>query len=53
MKHLDKHQVAGWIAVGFSTIITCIWAFWGIIENFHESWWLVGIDDPRAKTKCR
>ena len=32
-------QVAGWIAVGISTIITCIWAFWGIIENFHEGWY--------------
>jgi hypothetical protein len=25
--------------VGISTIITCIWAFWGIIENFHEGWY--------------
>jgi hypothetical protein len=22
-----------------STIITCIWAFWGIVENFHEGWY--------------
>ena len=29
----------GWIAVGVSTIITCFWAFWGIIENFHEGWY--------------
>jgi hypothetical protein len=39
MKHLDKQQVAGWIAVGFSTVITCFWAFWGISENFHEGWY--------------
>ena len=39
MKNLDMRQVAGWIAVGISTIITCIWAFWGIIENFHEGWY--------------
>jgi hypothetical protein len=38
MKNLDKRQIAGWIAVGISTIITCFWAFWGIIENFHEGW---------------
>jgi hypothetical protein len=25
--------------VGFSVIITCFWAFWGIIENFHEGWY--------------
>ena len=39
MKHLDRRQLAGWIAVGFSTVITCFWAFWGIIENFHEGWY--------------
>ncbi|MCJ7659357.1 MAG: hypothetical protein MUO67_09430 [Anaerolineales bacterium] len=39
MKKLDKRQVAGWIAVGFSIVITCFWAFWGIIENFHEGWY--------------
>jgi hypothetical protein len=31
--------VAGWIAVGLSTTVTCFWAFWGIIENFHEGWY--------------
>ena len=25
--------------MGFSTILTCFWAFWGIIENFHEGWY--------------
>jgi len=39
MKQLDKRQVIGWIAVGISTVITCFWAFWGIIENFHEGWY--------------
>ena len=39
MKHLDKRQIVGWIAVGISTAITCFWAFWGIIENFHEGWY--------------
>jgi len=29
----------GWVAVGVSTVITCFWAFWGIIENFHEGWY--------------
>ena len=38
-EQLDKRQIAGWIAVGFSTAITCFWAFWGIIENFHEGWY--------------
>jgi len=38
-KRFDKHQILGWLAVGLSTIITSIWAFWGIIENFHEGWY--------------
>jgi hypothetical protein len=36
MKHHDRRQIAGWIAVGFSTLLTCFLEFWGIIENFHE-----------------
>jgi hypothetical protein len=39
MKQLEKHQVVGWIAVGCSTVITCVWAFWGAVENFHEGWY--------------
>lgn len=39
MRKLDRRQIAGWMAVGISTIITCFWAFWGIIENFHEGWY--------------
>ena len=39
INNLNKSLVAGWIAVGISTIITCFWAFWGIIENFHEGWY--------------
>jgi len=39
MKQLKKQKIMGWIAVGVSTVITCVWAFWGIIENFHEGWY--------------
>lgn len=39
MKQPDKRHVVGWIAVGLSTAITCFWAFWGVIENFHEGWY--------------
>jgi len=39
MKRTNKRQVVGWIAVGLSLVITCFWAFWGIIENFHEGWY--------------
>jgi len=33
------NQILGWIAVCLSTTITCFWAFWGIVENFHEGWY--------------
>jgi len=39
MKHLDRRLIAGWVAVGLSILITCSWAFWGVIENFHEGWY--------------
>ena len=39
MKQIDKRQLAGWLALGVSTLITCFWAFWGIVENFHEGWY--------------
>ncbi len=38
MKHLDKPQKMGWIAVSFSVVITALWAFWGASEAFHEGW---------------
>src|SRR6266542_3863585 len=34
----DAPRMLGWIAVGSSTLIACFWAFWGILENFHEGW---------------
>jgi hypothetical protein len=38
-ERLGKRQIVGWTAVVLSTVITCFWAFWGIIENFHEGWY--------------
>lgn len=32
-----------WIAIGISAFVTNLWAFWGIIENFHEGWYYEGI----------
>jgi hypothetical protein len=40
MEHrLDKRRMVGWLAVGLSAVISCFWAMWGIIENFHEGWY--------------
>ena len=41
MKNLDKRQILGWIAVGLSIVITCVWASWGISETFHCMFWLM------------
>jgi hypothetical protein len=29
---------AGWSAVALNLLVSCLWAFWGAIENFHEGW---------------
>lgn len=39
MKQIDNRKIAGWVAVVISLAITCFWAYWGIIENFHEGWY--------------
>jgi hypothetical protein len=60
MKQLDKHQIVGWIAVGLPiiVIITCFWASWGIIENFHKGWYFqsllsnVGLSPIGARKPC-
>lgn len=36
---IRRQQVLGWAAVVLSTLAACFWAFWGIIENFHEGWY--------------
>lgn len=38
-KEHNKYQIVGWIALGISTVVSSFWAFWGIIENFHEGWY--------------
>ena len=48
-----KYQrVLGWCAVGLSTLTACFWAFWGIIENFHEGWWQPSIWMRLASLLC-
>ena len=32
-------KIVGWVAVGITVIFTCLWTYWGIIENFHEGWY--------------
>ena len=39
MKQINKRRLAGWVALSMSTLVTSFWAFWGIVENFHEGWY--------------
>jgi hypothetical protein len=39
IRSVNKRRIVGWLAVSSSIVITCFWAFWGIIENFHEGWY--------------
>ncbi len=42
MKEILKTKtkiIIGWISVSVSILTACFWAFWGIIENFHEGWY--------------
>jgi hypothetical protein len=34
-----RQAILGWIALGISMLIAALWAFWGIMEAFHEGWW--------------
>ena len=36
-------SILGWIAVGFSAVISSFWAYWGIGEAFHEGWHMGGL----------
>ncbi len=32
-------KILAWIAITITCLFSCFWAFWGIIENFHEGWY--------------
>lgn len=36
---LSWRSAAGWGGYIIALGSTCLWAFWGIIENFHEGWY--------------
>ena len=41
--HTRRNRLLGWIAVSLTISMSSIWAFWGIIENFHEGWFSTSI----------
>ena len=44
----QRVRVLGWSAVAISAALTCLWTFWGIIENFHEGWYHQSLIDNVA-----
>jgi len=36
---MKRESKIGWTATILSTLVACLWAVWGSIENFHEGWW--------------
>lgn len=34
-----RQRLVGWLAVSLATLFASFWAFWGILENFHEGWY--------------
>jgi len=34
-----RKQLLLWVALSLSTLAASFWAFWGIVENFHEGWY--------------
>jgi hypothetical protein len=42
MNKLTRQKLITWTAVSISAVLANCWAYWGINENFHEGWYLVG-----------
>ena len=40
---MGKKRVTGWIFYLAALLLTCVWAFWGAIENFHEGWYYASL----------
>ncbi len=36
---MNRTAFLGWLAVGIATIVSSLWAFWGVFEAFHEGWY--------------
>jgi hypothetical protein len=36
---MSRRAILGWVAVGISTVLSSLWAFWGVFESFHEGWY--------------
>jgi hypothetical protein len=44
----NKTKIVAWIAVIITAAFANFWAYWGVIENFHEGWYFEGFWDNIA-----
>ncbi len=46
-KHIELSdkwkKIFGWSATSITILLSSLWAFWGIVENFHEGWYSTSI----------
>jgi hypothetical protein len=47
---MRKAVILGWIAVGISTLLSSLWAFWGVFESFHEGWYFKSLSQNLTLT---
>jgi len=47
---VPRATILGWIAVGVSTLLSSLWAFWGAFESFHEGWYFKSLAQNLALT---
>jgi hypothetical protein len=47
---MNRARIFGWIAVGGSTTISVLWAFWGTFESFHEGWYFQSLSQNLVLT---
>jgi hypothetical protein len=40
MNEITRQKTFAWIAIISSAVFANLWAYWGIIENFHEGWYM-------------
>ncbi len=42
-KKKNGRHIIGWLGVGITIAFSGMWAYWGIMENFHEGWYAESI----------
>jgi len=46
-KKTKTQLIVGWVAVTVSLFLACLWALWGILENYHEGWYSTSLREDQ------